>query len=144
MPHNPVPFIPLPRPITRDAEIDQVKRDLDNLRARYASYDRVGRVWRIFFIVATPPIAIGVLAFAIKQILADMLSGVFLLGLLVICALLIVWPVYLFDIRWIDVASSRVIYPQRVAWWKSDARLLEDQIAECEQRLSKLEEIASE
>jgi hypothetical protein len=58
-----------------DAEIDRINRDLEILRARYALYGRMGQVLKVFFVVAMPLFAIGVLALAVKLILLDTLSG---------------------------------------------------------------------
>ena len=83
---NPVPLIPMPQAMGRDAEIDQLKRELEILHARYAQYGRMGRVWKILFAITTPPLAASVLALVIKLILMDTLSGVFFLGVLLIFA----------------------------------------------------------
>jgi hypothetical protein len=151
MPRNPVPSIPLRQAMNRDAEVDQIKRELEILRTRYTLYGRMGRVLKVFFMVWTPMFAIVLLAIDVKFIRDDSLSGIFFLGVLLVFGLLIIRLIQVRKFRWIDFASSR-IYGDRLnpyfayrnfGRYKSDAQLIEEQIAERERRLSDLGESAS-
>jgi hypothetical protein len=146
MSHNPVPLIPVRQAMNRDTEIDQIKRELNILRTRYALYGRMGRVLKVFFTVWMPLFASVLLAIAIKLIRDDMLSGMFFLGILLTFGLLIIRLIQVRGFRWIDFASSRVYgdrlnpyfaYPN-FDRYKSDTQLIEEQIAERERRLSQL------
>ena len=132
----------------REAEIEQIKRELTILQARYSVYCRLGRFWRGVCMVLALALAIGALAFAIKLFLFDILYGVFFVGGVVVCvaivALLITWS----NLRWIDVASPyyhgflspTLFYPdlQSHRRIRSEAEFIEQQIAEREIRLSEL------
>jgi hypothetical protein len=147
-----VPLIPTPPAMDRDAEIDQINRELEILRTRYALYDRMGRVLKVYFAVITPLIAGALLALAIKFVLVDALSGLFLTGVLLILGLVIFLLVRNSDLRWIDVASQipRTTNPYfyspaasnlrffLLGRLPSDAQIIEQQIADRDQRLSEL------
>jgi hypothetical protein len=152
MPHSVIPLIPMPPRMDRDAEIDQINRELDILRARYALYERMGRILKVYFAVITPLIAGAVLALAIKFILMDALSGAFLAGVLLVLGLMIFLRVRDSNLRWIDVASwiPRTTNPyfyrpstSNLGFFlgrlPSDARIIEQQIVDRRQRLVELD-----
>ena len=68
------------QPMDRDAEIAQINRELEILRDRYALYERMGRMLRVFFLALIPVVAIGALVLAIKFFLVDPLYGLFFVG----------------------------------------------------------------
>ena len=128
----------------RDAEIAQIKHELEILRARYALYERWGRILRTFFMVGVP---LAIFLIAAKLISTDPLMGVFFLGMCAVIGALF-WLSGNGPVRWADVASMRGLpismspgiphpYGPR-GRTTSDARLIEGQIAEREQRLLEL------
>lgn len=133
--------------MNRDVEIIQINRDLDVLRARYATYERSARMLKIAFMVWLPAIVILILAAIIKVFIADALMGVFFAGMAVVVCF-VVWLLCGLDprdIRWIDVASARIspfsLYPSIPFGYSrrgSDAQMIEEQIAERAQRLTEL------
>lgn len=146
---NLVPTIPMAQPMDRDAEIDQIERELKILRSRYALYRRMGGVLKFFFVLCIPAFAIGasVLAITLRE-----LSGVFLLCSFLgfVFDLAVILLIAFSGLRWIDFASQspRGIYSpyffhpdtdvrQRA---RSEAELIEWQIADRERRLSELKE----
>ena len=126
----------------RDAEIDQIIRELEILRARYALYRRMGGVLKVFFVALIPLLAIGVLALAIKAFLLDPLYGVIFVGAVVIFVPGIIWLARPSDkqrpFRWIDFASQPSPYNNLLKRPASDAVLIEEQIVDRERRLSEL------
>ena len=48
MSHNLVPLVPMAQSTDRDAEVGQIKRELEILRTRYALYRRMGRILNCF------------------------------------------------------------------------------------------------
>jgi hypothetical protein len=135
----------------RDAEIARIRHELDVLRTRYSTYERWGRVLRIFFMIWTPLFLVVVAALIIKAFLADPFMGGFFAALAVV-ACLVLWltrapqsPFPLLRGRWVDAASSLgmgiSLYPGVVSFGltqRSDAQEIEQQIAEREQRLVEL------
>jgi hypothetical protein len=140
----------------RDSEIVQINRELEILRSRYAFYRRWARVLRVFFLIWTPLAAALFLLGVVKLFRFDLAMGLFFVGLAVIVSGLIwLWGPYP-PVRqqarrgsgWIDLASpplqpiapllsgmgSNFYFPQR-----SDADLIEEQIAVREQRLKELD-----
>src|SRR5271154_3779086 len=63
--------------VERDAEIDQLKRELEILQARYAVYRRSAQLLRGFCVVFMPGLA---LVLAIKLFLFDTLYGLLFVG----------------------------------------------------------------
>jgi len=132
----------------RDAEIDQIKRELANLQARYALYRRLAHIMRRVFIFLTAVLAIGALAFAIKLFMFDTLYGVFFVGAVLLFAVAMTWLIKSSSLRWIDVASPYLrgiyspyfFYPDARPGPRSNAEWLEQQIAGRERRLSELGE----
>jgi len=133
----------------RDAEIAQLKRELEILLARYALYRRMAGILKVFFVALGALVAVGAIAFAIKLFLSDVLYGVFFAGALLIFVPAMIWLVRASGLRWIDLAdgSLRGIYlphfydPNKGLRMRvrSDAELLERQIVDYERRLSELE-----
>lgn len=125
----------------RDAEIAQIRHDLEILRARHASYERWGKVLRAFFVYVPP---LTVLVIAAILFMDDPLAGVFAVGLGgAIIAFL--WLAGDRRVHWIDVASLRVSpfsmapgIPFAARRSVSDALMIEEQIAERERRLLEL------
>jgi hypothetical protein len=132
----------------REAEIEQIKRELAILQARYSLYSRLGRFWRGFFKVLTLALAVGALVFAIKLFLFDILYGVFFVGAVLLFTVVVIWFIKWSGLRWIDVASPYfhdfyspyLFYPELQSRGKirSEAEFIERQIAERETRLSEL------
>lgn len=132
----------------REAEIEQIKRELTILQARYSLYCRLGRFWRGVFIVLTLALAIGALAFAIKLFLSDPLYGAFFVCGVIVFTVVVAWFITWSDLRWIDVASPyfhgsmspSLFYPdlQSRRTIRSEAEFIEQQIAERETRLFEL------
>ena len=85
----------------RDAGIDQIKRELAILQARYALYRRSGRMLRGFFVFLMP-----VVALAIKLFLFDALYGLFFAGMVLLFAVAITLSLKSSGVRWIDIASQ--------------------------------------
>jgi hypothetical protein len=139
----------------RDAEIDQIKRELAILRDRYAIYGRSARMLRFFFLYLIPIVA---LVLAIMLSLFDPLYGLFWALMMLVLAALVALSLKstnISNIRWIDVASQSFgnmyirkmyepyfFYPDARPRPRSDAELLEWQIADRERRLSELGESA--
>jgi hypothetical protein len=136
--------------VERDAEIDQIKRELAILRDRYAIYGGSARMLRFFFLYLIPTVA---LVLAIMLSLFDPLYGLFWALMMLVLAALIVLSLKSTSIRWIDVASQSFgnirihkmyepyfFYPDARPRPRSDAELLEWQIADRERRLSELGE----
>jgi hypothetical protein len=134
----------------REAEIDQIKRDLVILQSRYAQYRRIGEILRAVFMALTPLLAIGALALAVKLFLFDALYGVFFVAALLIFVPAMIWLIKSTGLRWIDLATPQlrgIYHPdffnsddslRRGA--RSEAELTEQQIFARERRLSELGE----
>lgn len=137
----------------REAEINQIKRELVLLQARYALYRRTAGILRVIFSALMPLLAIGALAFAIKIFLFDALYGVFFVGALLIFVAVMIWLIRTLGLRWIDLASPELrgiysptfFYPDMSFYRgaRSEAELTERQITERERRLSELGESVS-
>jgi hypothetical protein len=136
------------QPMARDAEIEQIKRELALLRSRYAQYGRLARILKAFCIAAMLLLAIGAVAGAIRLFLFDTLYAVFFVGALLVFVPGIAWLVGSLDLRWIDLASPQLrgiysadfFYPDAEARrsYRSFADLTEQQIADRERALSEL------
>jgi len=132
----------------RDTEIAQIEHDLEILRARYALYDRTGRILKGLAPLCGALITIGAVVALIKIFERDFLFGAIFIVVVLICVW-IFWPTFSYDksIRWIDIVSiPMVIYSNP---WRydprsgprnfcSDAMIIERQIAQLEQRLAEL------
>jgi hypothetical protein len=138
--------------VERDAEIDQLKRELEILQARYAVYRRSAQMLRGFFVVFMP---VSALALAIKLFVFDTLYGLFFIGSVLLFVAVITCSLKSSGVRWIDVASlfgfRRILlgadiynpyfyYPNARPRPRSDAELLEWQIADHQRRLAELGE----
>ncbi|MGB6349022.1 MAG: hypothetical protein WBG10_03250 [Pseudolabrys sp.] len=109
------------------------------MRARYALFVKWGNVLRVFYIVAPPLGATLVAALIILEFHNDLFEGMFFAGTFV-CMAALWWFAFRYPKtwRWVDIASSG-FYPRGRLWpLTSDAQLVEEQIAEREQRLSEL------
>ena len=132
----------------RNAEIDEINRELALLRSRYASYRRAAEIMRAIFMVLIPLGAIVAAIFAVKLFLFDTLYGVFFLGAVLIFVAAITWFVRSIDLRWIDFVSqqARGIYSPTFFYPdadpslapRSEAERIERQIAGRERLLSEL------
>jgi hypothetical protein len=138
---------PKVRAMEREAEILQIKHDLEILRTRYAGYQRLARIVKPIYIALGLIFAIVVLALAVKIFASDWLYGLFFVAALLIFTPALVWAIGDTGIRWIDLAAPRVrgIYdpdffnPDRARWpTRSEAEVTEQQIADYERRLSEL------
>jgi hypothetical protein len=135
----------------REAEINQIKRDLAILQSRYAQYRRIAGILRATFTALVPLSVIGALALAVKLFLFDALYGVFFIAALLIFVPAIIWLIKSAELRWIDLAALQLrgiyhpdfFYPDaglhRGA--RSEAELTEQQISALERRLSELGEL---
>jgi hypothetical protein len=149
MSRNLVPLVPMVHSTNRDVEIDRIKRELDVLRVRYAFYWRMGRILKLFCVTIIPLFAIGALALAIKLIQSDPRSAIVFIAVGLFFGA-IIWLIGSSDLRWIDLASGQIrgiydpyfFYPDIDAHERrrSDAELIEQQIADRERRLSELDE----
>jgi hypothetical protein len=132
----------------RDAEIEQIDRELAILQARYELYRRSAGIAKVFFMILAPILAVAGLGFAVKLFLLDVLYGLFFIGGLLVLLLSIAWYIKSANLRWIDLACPRIrgilnpyfYYPDanRAVQPRSDAELLEWQIANRQERLSEL------
>ncbi|HUN97790.1 MAG TPA: hypothetical protein VMU69_16355 [Bradyrhizobium sp.] len=132
----------------RDQDIGEIERELALLRARHASYARAAVIMKVMARVLIALAAVAALAFAVKLFLSDTLYGVFFVSAVVIFGGAAIWLVGLLGLRWIDFVSQspRGIYnpyfftpdidPDRRA--RSDAELIEWQIADRERQLAEL------
>jgi hypothetical protein len=128
----------------RDAEIDQIRHELEILRTRYGYFVRGGRMLqKSFWWVGLPTCVILALAVVVKIFLADPFSGVFAAIMLAVVTALL-WtlrPTGAFP--WVDLASNPPVpysidpSPYFFHRW-NDVKTLKEQIAEREQRLSEL------
>ena len=129
----------------RDQQINGIERELVLLRGRYDSYRRAAGIMKTFVIALVALGALAAAIFAVNVFLFDALYGVFFLGAVVIFVAAVTWFVSWLDLRWIDFVSQspRGIYspyffhPEiaRERRARSDAELIEWQIAECERAL---------
>jgi hypothetical protein len=133
------------------ADIEQIRHELEILHARYATYERWGRVLRIFFMIWAPLFAIIVTALLIKLFAFDALMGVFFVGLAIAVAVLL-WLIPGSNVsaararlRWTDLASwplSGISLESSITDLplnrRPDAQIIEEQIAERERRLAEL------
>jgi hypothetical protein len=127
----------------REAEINQIKRDLIILQSRYAQYRRIAGILRAAFTALMPLSVIGALALAVKLFLFD--------AALLIFVPAIIWLIKSTELRWIDLAAPQlrgIYHPDffnpdatlhRGA--RSEAELTEQQISALERRLSELGEV---
>lgn len=132
----------------RDVEIEQIARELAILQARYELYRRTAGIVKVFFMILAPILVAACLAFAIKLFLLDVLYGLFFFGGLLVLVSSIAWYIKSANLRWIDLACPRIggilnpyfYYPDanRAVLPRSDAELLEWQIANRQERLSEL------
>lgn len=137
----------------RNAEIAQINRELEILRDRYALYERMGRMLRVFFLALIPVVTIGALVLAIKFFLVDPLYGLCFVGGALIFSAAIYWLIAGSDIRWIDLASQPPRFANPYTYTNdhpgfsslfyrrqpSDAETIERQIAVRERRLAELD-----
>jgi len=135
----------------RDAEINQIKRELEILQTRYAAYRRMAGIIRMIFIVLMPLLATGALVFAVKLYLSDALYGVFFVAASLLFASVMISLIRYLNLRWIDLASPSLRHIYNPSFYdpnstyrgaRSEAELTEWQIVDREQRLSELGESA--
>ncbi|MGA8818683.1 MAG: hypothetical protein WB624_15410 [Xanthobacteraceae bacterium] len=124
----------------RDTDIGEINRELARLRARYAGYAFATAI--VSILASFVPVA----ALVLKVALFDMLYGAFfVLTLAIVLAALLGYALHL---RWIDVVSQSPDYlydryfapPGRAPHphARSEAELIEWQIADRERRLEEL------
>jgi hypothetical protein len=133
----------------RKAEIEKINHELDILRARHALYAKYGRIWKVFVM---PLFAVALAAVAVMIFFFDTAYGVFFVAITFALTGYIIWysrgPYGYAGRRygWIDLASSPIRFTNRYTdlgsflfrWGPSDAQMIEEQIAEREQRLLEL------
>jgi len=135
----------------REAEINQIKRDLVILQSRYAQYRRIAGILRAAFTALMPLSVIGALALAVKLFLFDALYGVFFVAALLIFVPAIMWVIKSTGLRWIDLAAPQLRGIYHPDFFNPDASLhrgprseaefTEQQISALERRLSELGEV---
>jgi hypothetical protein len=131
------------------ADIDQIKHELEVLRARYALYERWGKILRNFLKVWLLILFFLMVMAAVRIFQSDPVYGIFFVGMMLIivgCCWLInrIWP--LKPRFWVDLASPLTtrfsMYPSFNVHsrngFRSDAEIIEQQIATREKRLSEL------
>ncbi len=132
----------------REAEIEKINHELDILRARHTLYAKYGRVWKVFVM---PLFAAALVAVAIMIFLFDAAYGVFFAAITMTAVGFVVWysrgPHGYGGRRygWIDLASPTRFTNRYTDLGSflfrsgpSDAQMIEEQIAEREQRLLEL------
>jgi hypothetical protein len=116
----------------RNAEIAQINHELDILRERRATHERSERRLRLFFLwllIVFLPI-LGTIFYQ------DPLAGLFIGGLAVVmCMAALLWYSLDPNSRWILTVTSSGISPRMRVY---DARVIDEQITEREQRLAEL------
>jgi hypothetical protein len=135
----------------REAEINQIKRDLAILQSRYAQYRRTAGILRATFTALAPLSVIGALALAVELFLFDALYGVFFVAALLIFVPAMIWLIKSAGLRWIDLAASEMRGIYHPDFFNPDTRLhrrarsvaelTEQQISALERRLSELGEL---
>ncbi len=139
----------------REAEIAQLRHELDILQTRLATYERWGRVVRKFFMIWLP-LFLALLVFAlIRAVGSDPFLGGFFVALTATLIGVAIW----LSVNWrrTSHANGRSFWTDLVApapfarsfapgippffgrRARSDAAIIEDQIAEREQRLAELD-----
>ena len=135
----------------RDAEIAEIRRELDILRTRRALYAKMGNVLKTFFTIIVPLFAVVVAVVSVMMVGTDALIAGFF-AVLTAAFSIIVWLVISIptsedlSVGGIDPGSPswRYRHPPHsllsfmVAARTSDAKLLEQQIATRERRLAEL------
>jgi hypothetical protein len=141
----------------REAEIAQLRHELDILRSRLALYERWGRIVRIFIMIWTPLFATVIIFGLVKVFQFDVLMGGFFVALAAVIGLA----------AWLIRGWGRPRPSKGRSWWtdivappmgprsfaagipaftfyglgrrrRNDAEIIEDQIAEREHRLKEL------
>ena len=135
----------------REAEINQIKRDLEILQSRYAQYCRIAGILRAAFTVLMPLSLIGALVLAVKIFLFDALYGVLFVAALLIFVPAMIWLIKSTRLRWIDLAALQLRGTYHPDFFnldtslhrgaRSEAELTEQQISALERRLSELGEV---
>lgn len=136
------------RDMEHDAEIEEIKRELALMQARYALYRRLARLWRSIFVLVAGAVAVAALVCAVKLLLFDWLYFLFFVAAVLLFAFATIWFGRASGLRWIDVASPQIwgiynpafFHPDRASQLRvrSNAELTERQIAACERRLREL------
>jgi hypothetical protein len=129
----------------RDTEIGAINRELELLRTRYAGYARSAAIMRV---IVRNVIPLAAFALVVRLFLFDPLYGAFFTAAAAIILGAAFWFAGSLDLRWIDFVSQspRGIYnpyfftpdvaPNQRA--RSEAELIEWQIADRERRLEEL------
>jgi hypothetical protein len=132
-----------------DSEIEAIRQELALLRARYATYRKTAGTMRTLFKVLVPVAAIAAGVFGAELFIYDALYGAFFLAVVLLFVAALTWVVDSLGLRWIDFVSQSprgihnpyffhpAVDPRLRA--RSDAALIEQQIADRELRLSELE-----
>ena len=114
-----------------DTEIAQINHELEILRERRATYERSARRLRVFFLWL-PIVFLPIVGTVFYQ---DPVAGLFIGGLtVVVCLVALLWYS-------LDHKQRRIVGPAFgifTVYRTSDDQIIEEQIAEREQRLTKL------
>jgi hypothetical protein len=115
----------------RDTEIAQINHELEILRERRATYERSARRLRVFFLWL-PIVFLPIVGTVFYQ---EPVTGLFIGGLTgVVCLVALLWYS-------LDHEQRRIVGPAFgifTVYRTSDDRIIEEQIAEREQRLTEL------
>jgi hypothetical protein len=127
----------------RNAEIARINNQLEILRTRYALYERWGNILRKFLKVWLPLFVVLMLAVAVIFFQFDAVYAIYFVGMMLVAGgffwvINIIWP--LKPLFWVDLASPlrmrSQIFPGK--GFRSNAEIIEQQIAEHERRLTEL------
>jgi hypothetical protein len=80
----------------RDTETAQIKHDLEILRARYALYERTGRILKALAPVCAALLSVGAVVALIKIFERDVVFGTIFVTVVLVCVW-IFWPTFSFD-----------------------------------------------
>jgi hypothetical protein len=113
-------------------EVAQIEHELDILRSRYTLMERSARVTKVAFVAFVTIMAV----LAIYGMVLGQAAAIFMsIGVLVIVALLALTTP---GVRWIDIVTPEPFAPWTFSRRRSEAQIVESQIAEREQRLAEI------
>ncbi len=130
----------------RDFEINQIKAELEILRAGIARYRQLAEMLRISFGFFVFALVVFVIFVAAKLFLFDPLYGLFFTVMFLILGGAVAYDFKSIGVSWIDVAALPLrriyrpafFYPDANPKPRNDVEQLEWQIADREKRLSEL------
>ena len=136
-----------------EAEIERIEHELEILRARYALFEKWGRITKVFLATVIPASLILIVVLSVRAIPNDLFFGLFIGGMICVAVGLLWFGVRLGPLcpnsraqnwRAIDMVSPQP-YPSDFFPWNrffsgplSEAQEIEDMIAVREKRLAEL------